>query len=227
MKVLPYLFAAIFSISPWAASLAEDIEQSKSMDYKPKPSVALQLLLDGNKRFIEDKTTCPDRNQVRRLATASKQKPFAIVLGCSDSRIPPEIAFDQGIGDVFVVRVAGNVVSAIELSSIEYSAIYNDSSIIMVLGHENCGAIKAVLEKQTQDIEPIANLIKPGLKNLKGTPPINLVEAIETNVQNSVEKIKKSPVIQKLMKAGKIDVIGAYYDFSSGTVRLLPAKATQ
>jgi len=224
MKVLTCLFAVMFSISPWGSNLAANFEQSNSMEHKPKPTAALQLLLDGNKRFSEDKTNCPDRNQVRRLATATKQKPFAIVLGCSDSRIPPEIAFDQGIGDVFVVRVAGNVVSAVELSSIEYSAIYNDSSIIMVLGHESCGAIKAVLANQTQDIEAIANLIKPGLKSIHHSP-INLVEAIEANVQYSVEKIKRSPVIKKLMKAGKIDVVGAYYDFSTGSVRLLN-KAT-
>ncbi len=199
----------------------------KTPEVQLSPQAALQQLMEGNKRFAEDKTTCPERNQMRRLATAAKQKPFAVILGCSDSRIPPEIAFDQGIGDVFVVRVAGNIVSTTELDSIEYSAIYNNSSIIMVLGHENCGAIQAVLAKQTQDIESIAELIKPALKNIdksNSTSATQLVDAIKANVQHSVTLIKQSSPIAKLMKAGKIDVVGAYYDFNTGLVTLLPVS---
>lgn len=200
------------------------------------PEIALQRLIEGNKRFSEDRTTCPERNQMRRLATAAKQRPFAVILGCSDSRIPPEITFDQGIGDVFVVRVAGNIVSAVELDSIEYSAIYNKSSIIMVLGHENCGAIQAVLNNQTKDIESVANLIKPSLAKLmrdhkekngeERNKSIQLVKAIEANVLYSVQKIKQSPPIAKLMKENKINVVGAYYDFETGKVRLLDATTS-
>jgi carbonic anhydrase len=180
------------------------------------PKDALQRLLDGNQRFVKDNSIGPNRNQERRAATAAQQKPFAIIMGCSDSRVPPELAFDQGIGDIFVVRVAGNVVSAIELDSVEFSAIHNNSSIVIVLGHENCGAVNAVLTNNTQDIESVAALIKPAVDKNH-----TLVSAIEANVRNGVTRIKQSPPIAKLMKEGKIDVVGGYYDLSSGAVRIL------
>jgi carbonic anhydrase len=229
MKFLLYGIIFVMTLGNCGTILAGEadkpIESTNSTKAPMTPQVALQKLMEGNKRFLDDKTTCPDRNQIRRMATAAKQKPFAIVLGCSDSRIPPEIAFDQGIGDIFVVRVAGNIVSAIELDSIEYSAIYNGSSIIMVLGHESCGAVEAVLAKQTKDIESIADFIKPALKKLNQSPPVNLVDAIEANVNNSVARIKESEAIQKLIKAGKIDVVPAYYDFTTGAVRILENKS--
>ncbi len=181
------------------------------------PKSALQRLLEGNERFAKDNSLCPDRNQDRRAASAAKQKPFAVILGCSDSRVPPELAFDQGVGDLFVVRVAGNVVGPTELDSVEYSAIYNGSSIIMVLGHENCGAVTAVLANNTADIEAVADLIRPAVD--KKNPSLDA--AILANIQNSVDRIKQSPPIQKLMKEGKVDVVGAYYDLNTGKVRLL------
>lgn len=187
------------------------------------PKEALNLLMEGNKRFVKDQTTCQDRNQSRREATVAKQKPFAIVLGCSDSRIPPEIAFDQGIGDIFVVRVAGNIVDTVALDSIEYSALYNGSSIVIVLGHQSCGAVTAVLNHNTKNIEAIANLIDPAIQHAqqKQKSKLTLNEAIEANILNSMKIIKKSPVIAKLIKEEKIDVVGAYYDLESGEIRLL------
>jgi len=191
------------------------------MAYNEKmgPEAALQRLMEGNQRFMKDNTLCPDRTQDRRTASAAKQKPFAIVLGCSDSRVPPELAFDQGVGDLFVVRVAGNVVGPTELDSIEYSAIYNGSAIIVVLGHENCGAIEAVLTGKTKDIEAIADLIKPAVE-IDHT----MVTAVQANIRNSVIRIKSSPPIAKLIKEGKIDVVGAHYDLYSGEIKLLPIE---
>ena len=190
-----------------------------------KPNEALKRLMEGNKRFTEDKTTCPERNQMRRAATVVSQRPFAVVLGCSDSRVPPEIAFDQGIGDVFVVRVAGNIVSAVELDSVEFSALHNNSSVVMVLGHENCGAVNAVLENKTQDIESIANLIQTGLTRFNPKHQrLSLTSAIEANVKNSVLLIKQSPVIDKLIRSGKLMVVGAYYDLKTGAVRILDTE---
>jgi carbonic anhydrase len=195
--------------------------QNQAIAYNPNmsPKEALQRLTDGNKRFLKDKSICPDRNQDRRAATVAKQKPFAVVLGCSDSRVPPELAFDQGIGDIFVVRVAGNVVGATELDSVEYSAIYNGSAIIVVLGHSGCGAIEAVLADNTKEIEAIANLIHTGVnKHTHKT----VDTAVIANVYNSVERIKKSPPIAKLIKAGKVDVVGAVYGLETGEIRILP-----
>jgi carbonic anhydrase len=180
------------------------------------PKEALQRLLAGNELFVKDGTICPNKHQNRRAITVSKQRPFAIVLGCSDSRVPPELAFDQGIGDIFVIRVAGNVVGATELDSVDYSAIYNDSSIIVVLGHENCGAITAVLANNTKDIETVASLIKPAVDKNH-----SLIDATEANIRNSVMRIRQSAPIAKLISEGKIDVVGAYYDLNSGKVRIL------
>lgn len=209
MKAVVQSIALILGLSVCSVSLAYQEVHT--------PKEALQRLLEGNERFVKDNSLCPDRNTDRRAASAAKQKPFAVILGCSDSRVPPELAFDQGLGDVFVVRVAGNVVGPTELDSVEYSAIYNGSSIIMVLGHEGCGAIEAVLANNTADIEAIANLIKPAVKNAHHSQEA----AIEANVRNSVKRIKNSPAIQKLIKAGKIDVVGAYYDLNTGKVILL------
>lgn len=188
------------------------------------PKEALKRLMEGNKRFMQDKSLCPERNETRRLATVQKQKPFAVVLGCSDSRVPPEFAFDQGIGDIFVVRIAGNVVSKLEMESVEYSAIYNDSSVIVVLGHQNCAAVTAVLENKTHDIESIAELIKPAVyraKYKKENAELTLKDAIIINVQNSVARIKRNRVISKLIDKGKIMVVGAYYDLATGEAKIV------
>lgn len=192
-----------------------------AVETRVTPAAALKRLLDGNLRFVEDRLTHPDRNEDRRLAIANQQKPFAILLGCSDSRVPPEIIFDLGLGDVFVIRVAGNVVAATELDSIEYSAIYNDSSIIVVLGHENCGAVTAVLNENTADIPTVASIIQPSIPFIKNMPGNPLENAIKANIRRMEMILKRSPVIEKLRKEGKLEVVGAYYHLKSGRVDLL------
>ena len=188
----------------------------------PKNHVeALKSLMEGNRRFVLDQTNAPNRHRERREATASQQRPFAIVLGCSDSRVSPEIAFDQGLGDIFVVRVAGNVVSEIELASIEYSALVNHSMIVVVLGHENCGAVDAVVRNKTEGIEPIARLIEPALIKKRGYSKDLVNQDVKRNVQNSVKRIKESKSITKLMKEEKINVVGAYYALNTGEITLV------
>ncbi len=195
--------------------------QTQALAYNPtmSPKEALQRLIEGNERFINDKSHGSNRNEDRRAAIAAEQKPFAIVLGCSDSRVPPELAFDQGLGDIFTVRVAGNVVGGTELDSVAYSAIYNGSAIIVVLGHENCGAVAAVLENNTRDIPAIAKLISPAVNTKKHS----MEEAVKANIYNSVRHIKRTPAIAKLIKSGQIEVVGALYDLNSGKVQFLPA----
>lgn len=180
-----------------------------------KPEEALERLQQGNARFVKDRLEHPDRSSIRRVATAPQQCPFAIILGCSDSRVSPEILFDQGIGDIFVVRVAGNVVGPLELDSIEYALLHYGSAIIMVLGHENCGAVKAVFEKDTQEIEAIAQLIQPAIQGAK-----NVEEAVKSNIEAVVKFLKNSPLIEKFMKEKAVDVVGAYYDLTTGQVNL-------
>lgn len=185
------------------------------------PDVALQRLMQGNDRYAKDLLEHPDRTSIRREAIVAQQKPFAIILGCSDSRVAPEILFDQGIGDLFVVRVAGNVAGPIEIDSIEYSAKYLGSCIIVVLGHENCGAVNAVLQGQTQDIEAIAEKIQPAVTKCKGIQN-PLQSCIKANVKSVVAQLNESPKIMTLIKQNKIKVVGGYYSLNTGKVEILP-----
>ncbi len=185
------------------------------------PEIALQKLIEGNTRFVANQSMHCDASEERRLETAHFQEPFAVVLGCSDSRVAPEIIFDQGIGDLFIVRVAGNVVAPVELDSIEYSALYLHSSIIVVLGHESCGAIKAVLEGNTKDIEDVAKLIIPAVKKSKGQPGDKWENATKENVRLVTKQLKKSTALKKLIKDGKLNIVGGYYNFHTGRVELL------
>lgn len=186
------------------------------------PEKSLERLMSGNERYVNDKLLHPDRTQIRRKEVTSTQTPFATIMGCSDSRVSPEIIFDQGIGDLFVVRVAGNVVGPLELDSIDFSAAQLGSSIILVLGHENCGAVNAVLNHQTNGIEAVAKLIEPSLQKsgvLEGKNPLE--KAVKANVLMVVDQLKNSPVISKLVEQNKVKVVGGIYHLGSGKVELL------
>ena len=186
------------------------------------PEEALQRLTEGNERFTSEKSTHPDRTAERRKETAETQEPFATILGCSDSRVAPEIIFDQGIGDLFIVRVAGNISGPIELDSIEYSVIYLHSSLIVVLGHENCGAVKAVLHGTTKDIESVAELIQPAVKKTKDITKNRLESTIQLNAKMTAEALRKTPVLSRYIKEKKLDIVAGYYDFHDGKVHILP-----
>lgn len=189
------------------------------------PQNALTRLLEGNERYTTDKLQHPNRGKEARDAVVAGQTPFATILSCSDSRVSPEIVFDQGIGDLFIVRVAGNVIGPIEQESIDYASIYLGSSLILVLGHEKCGAVQAVLNGTTKDIETVAALITPAVKEAKeGQEPI-WENAIKDNVLNMVRQLKANTVIAELMKNNKLDVVGGYYSLSSGKIQLLTSQA--
>lgn len=187
----------------------------------PSPENALQTLMEGNKRFVGDQSVHPNRAEERRLETAQAQEPFAIILGCSDSRVAPEIIFDQGIGDLFIVRVAGNVVGPVVQDSIEFSAIYLHSPLILVLGHENCGAVKAVLEGTTKDIEAVAKLIEPAAKKTDKKQKDRLESTIKANVQMVVNQLNASPALRNLIDKKKLLIQGGYYNFHTGQVELI------
>jgi carbonic anhydrase len=185
------------------------------------PQDALDKLMEGNKRYTQDKLLYPDLSNGRRQALTSKQQPFAVILGCSDSRVPPELIFDQGLGDLFVVRLAGNVVTPVVLDSIEYAAKYLGASIILVLGHENCGAIKAVYEGVTVDIEALAAQISPAIEGCKKKKePVN--ECVRANVRYVVKELQSYPAIKKLLEQKQVQIVGAYYSLESGAVELIP-----
>jgi carbonic anhydrase len=185
------------------------------------PQDALDKLMEGNKRYTQDKLLYPDLSNARRQALTSKQQPFAVILGCSDSRVPPELIFDQGLGDLFVVRLAGNVVTPVVFDSIEYAAKYLGASIILVLGHENCGAIKAVYDGVTLDIEALAAQISPAIEECKKKKaPVN--ECVRANVRYIVEALQSYPAIKKLIEQKQVQIVGAYYSLESGAVELIP-----
>lgn len=182
----------------------------------------LKRLMQGNKRYVQDKLEHPNRTIERRQAIVSKQEPFATIVGCSDSRVSPEIVFDQGVGDLFVVRVAGNVIGPLELDSVEYSVIHLHASVILVLGHENCGAVEAVIKGTVQDIESVAELIQPAVQIAKKKNPPNLLEAsIKANAIRMRDYLLKTPVIQKYIADKNLEVYAGYYHLETGVVELL------
>jgi carbonic anhydrase len=191
---------------------------------------ALQRLLAGNRRFVQGVPVNHGQDSVRRAEVAETQSPFAVILGCSDSRVPPEVLFDEGIGDVFLVRVAGNSVAAPALlGSIEYSAVALGSVLLMVLGHEGCGAVKAAVahvqkgEQQPGHIDAFVDPIVPAVQAVQSQPPDQLLNAaIQQNIRLQVQQLSASaPLLAPLVSSGKLKVVGAEYHLASGQVQLV------
>jgi carbonic anhydrase len=187
------------------------------------PSDALQKLQEGNRRFVSGKALgCFNKQEDRRKALMDNQKPFAIILGCSDSRVPPEILFDQGIGDLFIIRVAGNVLGSSEIDSITYAVKALGCPLLIVLGHENCGAVNAVWKKQADMIPFIKKEIIPSLDY--NNPQCTLSCQIKNNVNHIVDALNTAPQFQKEISEGALKVLGAFYPFISGQVEFLEKK---
>lgn len=182
----------------------------------------LQRLIDGNERFVEAKMKNPNQTPERRVETIAGQEPFAAIVGCADSRVPPEIIFDQGIGDLFVVRVAGNVIGPIELDSIHFAALGLGSSVILVMGHQDCGAVNAVVQGNAKGIEAVANLIEPSVEMERRLNAKNLLEAsIKQNAQQMRDLLLKSPALQAPIKDKKLTIYAGYYNKETGRVEIL------
>jgi len=194
----------------------------------PDPAVVLRDLMEGNARFKSGQTTAPRRQPSDFAGVAEGQSPEAVILGCADSRVPPEIVFDQGVGDLFVVRVAGNVVTGtgvIVKGSIEYAVAELNVPLIMVLGHSGCGAVKAAL-KHIENSDPLpgairglVDVIRPVAARVKGLPGDPLENAIRANVEASVDRLKRlPPILAPAVKNSTLRVVGAVYDLRSGSV---------
>lgn len=182
------------------------------------PDEALNQLKEGNKRYVSESLEHPNRGIERRKELANVQNPFAVVLTCSDSRVAPEIIFDQGIGDLFVVRVAGNVVGPLELDSIVYATLVLRASTVLVLGHQNCGAVKATMEGKAQVIEAVANKIEPAVKGISLSEKNGLERGIKENVLLVTANLKKSPILSKLIQEGKLSIVTGYFQLKDGSV---------
>lgn len=190
----------------------------------------LARLVAGNRRFVSGHPTNQGRTSARQVELVDTQAPFAIILGCSDSRVSPEIIFDQGIGDLFVVRVAGNTaMDPILLGSIEYAIEALGSVLLMVLGHENCGAVKAALsevQKGTKfpgDIGTLLGPVVPAAQSVRTLPAASQLDAaIKQNVMNQVQLLSSSPaILQPAVTAGQLKVVGAEYTLRTGSVTVL------
>jgi len=179
------------------------------------PNEALDQLKEGNKRYVEDRLEHPNRGSERREELADKQAPFAVILTCSDSRVAPEIVFDQGMGELFVVRVAGNIAGAIELESIWYAVAVLKASTVLVLGHENCGAVLATIEGGTKKIPAIAAKIGPAVKGLKAA---DLEKGVKDNILSVADSLKKSPALSQFIKEEKLSIVTGYFQLKDGSV---------
>jgi len=192
---------------------------------------ALKKLIEGNARFIEGKETQKDLGSTRRTELAKGQHPFAVIVSCADSRVPPEYIFDQGLGDIFVVRVAGNIAGPIELGSVEYAVEHLGVPLIFVLGHQSCGAVKAAVAggKPEGCIGSIVEKIAPAVATAKGKAKDKdkvLDEAILENTKNTVKTLtQQSAIIKHLVDSKKVKIAAGVYNLATGTVELVDTAA--
>jgi carbonic anhydrase len=234
-------FVKLATVTLGAAGLghygSEELLAARQKDgaTKPKPPLgadeALRELLAGNERFVKGRSSSPRRRPRDFSALVAGQFPSAVIVGCADSRVPPEILFDVGVGDLFVVRVAGNVVSdagPVVKGSIEYAVAELNVPLIMVLGHSNCGAVQAAIKHiDAKDslpgaINDLVELIKPAVAKSKAAAGDPLDNAIRANVSIGVERLKGlQPILAGPVKESKVKVVGAVYDLRSGKVTMV------
>ncbi|TAG95730.1 MAG: carbonic anhydrase [Oscillatoriales cyanobacterium] len=187
------------------------------------PDAALKKLMEGNKRFVDRKRQTPNQDLVRLTEVAKSQKPFAAILGCADSRFPPEIVFDRGFGDLFVCRVAGNVATPEEIGSLEFGTLVLGAKVLVVIGHERCGAVDASIKgaEVPGQIGSLLAAIKPAVESSKDKTGDRLENACKANIVLQANRLKASPVISKLIAENKLKVVGGYYDLDTGVVNIL------
>lgn len=191
--------------------------------YIMTPDQVISELMRGNQRFIRQITTNRDRDILRLREVSEAQSPFACILTCADSRVPPEIIFDRGLGDLFVVRDAGNIATPGEIGSLEYGALVLGAKAIIVMGHQDCGAVRAAMKLGATSgfIGSIVNEILPAIQISRQQEGDLVYNSIISNIILQKQKIQTSPVISKLIQENKIKVVGAYYNLQNGKVDIL------
>lgn len=207
---------------------------------KPSPDVALQMLKEGNSRFVAGKAVHPHTDAARLARAGAEDQAdyaYATVIACSDSRVPVELIFDAGVMDVFVIRVAGNVCDVDEIGSIEYGLAHVNTPVLVVLGHTKCGAVTAVAQAVQghghaleRNIPPLIDNIEPAVRQaISEHPEVHgrdiVPYAVEANVWQSVQDLfMESPAVRELVKNGKVKVVGAIYDIGTGKIKWLPEE---
>ena len=189
----------------------------------PNPDKALKLLTEGNQRFVENKRKFPDQDWMTITAVAPSQEPFAAILGCADSRVPAEIVFDRGFGDIFVFRVAGNVATPEEIGSLEFGTLLLGAKVLMVLAHERCGAVKAAIQGGALpgNINSLTQAIQPAVDSTRNQAGDRVENACKANARLQANRLKASPVINQLIQENKLKIVPAYYDLDTGAVEIL------
>jgi carbonic anhydrase len=194
---------------------------------------ALERLRAGNHRFVSNIRSHDSLAEARRAEVAAAQQPFAIILGCSDSRVPAEIVFDQGLGDLFVIRVAGNIVAPSQIGSVEFAAGQYGTRLVVVLGHTQCGAILATIDQllrpapnQSKNLHSIVDRVRPSVAPLLGRHPVHseslVREAVRANVRASVAQLSRgSEVLEQLIAKNGLVITGAEYSLETGIVEFL------
>ena len=191
---------------------------------------ALARLREGNRRFVANRSA-PTDYEARRNELVSGQEPFAIILGCSDSRVPAELVFDQGFGDLFVIRVAGNIVAPSQIGSVEFAAARFGTRLVVVLGHSQCGAVIATLEEllgkattESKNLRSIVDRVRPAVEDLLAGPHADesetlIREAVLANVHASVQQLRHgSELLERLIETDGLLIVGAKYSLASGVV---------
>jgi len=219
-------FIVISLLSATQLALAADPAHPQQPTVAPAKAIA--KLKEGNGRYTSGNLEHPGQTTERRAELTKDQHPFAVILSCSDSRVPPEIVFDQGLGDLFVVRVAGNVIDDHGLGSIEYAVDHLGARLIVVLGHQSCGAVKAAKEtiaaksKAPGHIQSLVTAIQPAVE---ATAKSDLGATVEANVKNVVQALRTStPILKPKVDSGEVQVIGGYYSLDTGAVTFLDEK---
>jgi carbonic anhydrase len=185
---------------------------------------ALKRLKDGNQRYVANKTVDPNQTEKRRVELAKGQHPFATILGCVDSRVPPELIFDRGLGDLFVIRTAGQVLDKAVVGSIEFGVAELKIPLLVVLGHENCGAVKATIQaidenaKAEGSIEYLVEGITPAVEKAKGKTGDNVDNVVRANLEIIVGRLNESSILAEAVKEGKLKIVGGRYDLDTGAV---------
>ncbi|QIR40217.1 carbonic anhydrase [Tolypothrix sp. PCC 7910] len=203
----------------WRVQQAQAAEKPQPLS----PDEALQKLLEGNHRFIEHQPQYPDQSAARLQEVAQAQNPFATILTCADSRVPVEILFDQGVGDIFDIRIAGNIATPEARGSIEYAVTLLGSPLLMVLGHERCGAVTAAVQNEVLlgDISTFVKAIKPAVARVKNQPGDAVENAVVANVQYQIERLQRSRLLTERLQSGKLKIVGGRYDLDTGKVSII------
>lgn len=222
MENLPFapLWGKLSSFWSNASGLVRRVPSQSTL----APAIALQRLIEGNKRFATGNTIKPNQSLARAQEVSSGQAPFAVVIGCSDSRVPNEIIFDQGLGDLFIIRTAGQVSTYASWGSIEFAVSALGARLIVVLGHTQCGAVTAACKVPDVPghIVTLINAIRPASIRASQVPGDLVENAVKVNVAMQVTQLRNlEPVLADKVRSGEIQIAGAVYDLASGEVELL------